>query len=655
MQNIKKHAGLILFIILGISFILSVGAMKDDTATFDERAHIPAAYSYVRYGDMRLNPEHPPLLKDLAGLPLLFIQPTFPLTSELWTDGITREWQFGTAMWSTWHIGTEFLYKSGNDAELLIFLLRLPMVLLSLLLGFFVYRFTKEIAGTVAGLFAAFLFAFDPNVLAHNHYVTTDLGIAAFIFIATYYFVHFLKHPSPKHIALAGITLGLAQLAKFSAILLIPLFGLLVIIAGLTRQPSSRITSSLGAFRRKTLGSFVFHYIGILCIAFFVIWMGYLANTWNMPAQKTVLHANLVFAGGAAPKTFARDTVVTLAQTKGLEPIAHYMLGVFMVFSRVTGGNSFYFLGDMPDHASKAYFPTIFFLKETLPLVFLIVVTALYTLWRIIRISSSKNISLIRGFSQSFQRHIPQYTMLSFVIFYAYLSIMGNLNIGFRHLFPILPFIYVLVTITLFNFIKTRSDAPAHIYCPTKHMYHILLGVFAFWIAAIPVIAYPNYLSYFNEIVGAKNGHTVAVDSNYDWGQNLKRLKIWIDTYNRCIAQEDDFLERSCDSLTEDGSFPTQMPITDPHIDYYGGSEVSYYFPEGTYTAWHSGDAPTSGWFALSATFFEENLHKPLKPGETDYSWLLSYQPIGRAGNSMFIFYVSPESLKPSAPSQHSN
>lgn len=651
MLHLKKYANLILLIILGVSFALSIGAMKDDTSTFDERVHIPAAYSYVRYGDMRLNPEHPPLLKDLAGLPLLLIQPAFPITSDLWTNGITHEWQYGTTMWSAWNIGTEFIYRSGNDAEKMLFLLRLPFVFLSLLLGFFVYRFTKEIAGTVAGLFATLLYAFDPNVLAHDHYVTTDLGIAAFIFIATYYFVHFLKNPSPKHIALAGLTLGLANLAKFSAILLIPIFGLLVLASAFTRQPSSKITTSLRAFRFKTLWTFSLNYLKILVIAFIIIWMGYLVNTWNMPPDITIKHANLVFAGDAAPKTFARNTIVTLANIHGVEPIAHYMLGVFMVFSRVTGGNSFYFLGNMPDHASKTYFPTVFFLKETLPLVFLIFFTILFTIFRIIRLSASKNVSLVKGFAQSFQKHIPQYTMLSFVIFYAYLSIAGNLNIGFRHLFPILPFVYVLVTIVLFNCIKSQSTKATRTYCPTKHMYHIILGVFAFWIAIIPISAYPNYLSYFNEIIGAKNGHTIAVDSNYDWGQNLKRTKIWIDTYNQCVKQMannaviNSIRQSTCNQLTEGKPFPTDKIIINPNIDYYGGSEVTYYFPEGTYTAWHASDTPQSGWFAISATFFEENTHKPVKPGENDYRWLLKYQPVGRAGNSILIFYISPESL----------
>ena len=640
MHLIRKHASLILLLILGSSFILSIFVMRNDTATFDERAHIPAAYTYVRYGDMRLNPEHPPLLKDLAGLPLLFLHPQFPVTSDLWTNGITKEWQFGTAMWSTWNIGTEFLYKSGNDAESILFWSRLPILILSTLLGFFVYKVTRELAGTVAGLFAALMYSFSPTILAHNHYVTTDLGIAAFIFIATYYFIRFIKQPTPRTILLAGFTLGLAQLAKFSAIILVPLFGLYVIIYSLTREKNQhKIRMML-----RDLG----HYFQVLLIAFVLIWFGYVINTWGMPTEKTLMHANLVFAGDAAPKTFARETITALVNIPGLAPLGHYMLGVFMVFSRVTGGNTFYFLGNVTNVASKAYFPTVFMLKETLPLLFLLCASLI-----ILITNSSKKIfrkhsaTFLTRFSRSFQTYTSHYVMIGFILFYLFLSIFGNLNIGLRHIFPIFPFLYTLITLSIFSFIQSCKTKKNILYCPTTHTSNIVIGLFAFWISIIPIIAYPNYLPYYNETIGGtKNGLLYAVDSNYDWGQNLKRLKIWINTYNACINNQDIFKISECSSLTDNKAYPTTDAITLPHIDYYGGSEVSYYFTPGTYTEWHSSDAPQPGWYAISSTFFMENTHKKLKDGEASYHWLQNYTPVGRAGESILIYYVSPESLE---------
>ena len=84
MHHLNRHAPWIVASLLTFYGILSLLISSQESATFDEKAHIPSAYSYVRYGDMRLNPEHPPLLKDLAGLPLLFLNVKFSLDTPEW-------------------------------------------------------------------------------------------------------------------------------------------------------------------------------------------------------------------------------------------------------------------------------------------------------------------------------------------------------------------------------------------------------------------------------------------------------------------------------------------------------------------------------------------------------------------------------------------
>ena len=75
---LEKYKSYIVAVILGIMFAISLGTMLGDAAIMDEVAHIPSGYSYIRYHDYRLNPEHPPLLKDLAGIPLQFQKLDFP-------------------------------------------------------------------------------------------------------------------------------------------------------------------------------------------------------------------------------------------------------------------------------------------------------------------------------------------------------------------------------------------------------------------------------------------------------------------------------------------------------------------------------------------------------------------------------------------------
>src|SRR5205085_5854568 len=73
----KEIICLLLFAVLLLT--LSLTSVRQKSATFDEGLHIPAAYTYVAYGDFRLNPEHPPLVKLLSGLPLRYLQPRVDL------------------------------------------------------------------------------------------------------------------------------------------------------------------------------------------------------------------------------------------------------------------------------------------------------------------------------------------------------------------------------------------------------------------------------------------------------------------------------------------------------------------------------------------------------------------------------------------------
>ncbi|MBI1974944.1 MAG: hypothetical protein HYS57_01130, partial [Parcubacteria group bacterium] len=109
-----------------------------DSATMDEVAHIPAGYSYVVTRDMRLNPEHPPLVKTLSGLAVfLAARSHFPEDLTSWQTGINDQWSFGF----------DFLYRSGNDAEKIIHAARIPAIILTLLLGWFIWLWGKELMG----------------------------------------------------------------------------------------------------------------------------------------------------------------------------------------------------------------------------------------------------------------------------------------------------------------------------------------------------------------------------------------------------------------------------------------------------------------------------------------------------------------------------
>lgn len=616
-QFFKHRPGLAISVMLMVFLGFTLLSAWNDSATYDERAHIPASYSYVRYGDMRINYEHPPLLKDLVGLSLLFLQPTFPINDPLWTEGVNEQW----------NIGTLFIYQLGNNPDLIIFFSRLPIILLGLLAGYFLYRFTKETAGTIAGLFAVLLFAFDPNIIAHAHYVTTDLGIATAILVATYFFVRFLKNPSTKNLVIAGVILGLAQTVKFSAVLILPIFGIMAVLYGLGTaiHISKREAWKLAyAYAKK--------YIAILMLCFLTVYVVYLPNVWNMPSEQMNTLAEQKFHDDRPAKVFARNTIASMEKIPILKPFTHYTLGVMVVFTRVAGGNVFFFNNPffndterdlISTKASPYYFPAVFLMKETIPFLFLLFFSILYSLYRIIRLPIwREKLSLsFETLLKSFHTKATEWTMGGFIALYTFLSVSGNLNIGLRHLFPIILFLYFFIAKTLSQFIRRQLHSEEHL-APEKQLHRRIYSViglgFSLWIIAIPFMAYPNYLSYFNEAIGMENGYKYVTDSNYDWGQDMKRVKAFVDANN----------------------------IQTIRVDYFGGAEPNYYLGD-VYKSWYGGLKPEAGWYALSSFFIQEDIYKDIAPGMPSYrDWLWKFQPVTRAGESIFIYHLTKEDIQ---------
>src|SRR3989344_4733919 len=121
----NKYANYLAILMLAIMFALMFGSSINDSAIFDEVAHIGAGYTYLKYQDGRLNPEHPPLLKSLAALPLVFLNLEFDQGQQFWTIENVNDRQ--------WLAGNHLLYEAGNDADQILFWSRLPMILLTFL------------------------------------------------------------------------------------------------------------------------------------------------------------------------------------------------------------------------------------------------------------------------------------------------------------------------------------------------------------------------------------------------------------------------------------------------------------------------------------------------------------------------------------------
>ena len=614
-------------LMLGFMVVISFFSLLDDSAIMDEVAHLPAGYSYVTQGDMRLNPEHPPLVKDLAGLSILAASKifdkkiVFPEDIQAWQKDINGQWNFGF----------NFMYQAGNNADWLLFFGRLPMLLILLLLGFFIFKWTRELAGKGAALLALFLFSFSPTFIAHGRFVTTDVAAAAGIFISSYYFWRWLKNPSAKSLIIAGLIFGLAQLTKFSAFLLIPFFCFIAFVwfclkIAEQRRAGQSFKKLLWENGWKILGgTALIFFIGFI----FVVWPVYFLHVLNYPVEKQ--QADIRFILSSYGYKQITDLIYWMAGVSVFRALAQYGFGLAMVTQRASGGNTTFFLGQISAAGSSLYFPFVYLVKETITLHLLTLIALLVWLKNLVK----RKIWLPANLGAVLREKFPQFLMLSFITFYWLMSVRSSLNIGVRHILPSLPFIFVLVAIQISAWLafspkreatvlKTLGSAVKGI--EMVSLKSLLIGFLTVWQVLSVVSVYPSFLAYFNELVkGPDGGVKYVADSNLDWGQDLKRL----------------------------AKFTEENKIKKIYVDYFGGALPAYYLG-GKYEFWWGNYSPQKllkdgGWLAVSATFKQGGQGKPA-PGYNEktgyYDWLKNFEPKTVIGHSIFVYQIPTGAIK---------
>ena len=626
--------------IAAVAVILMLSASANESAIVDELAHIPAGYGYVRYLDFRLNPEHPPLLKALAGIPLLFLDVNFPDKNASWTSEINSQWATGGA----------FLYGAGNDADRIVQASRLGAILLTVLTVLFLYFWSSRLLGKLWGLVPVLLFGLSPSVLAHGHFVTTDAAAVFGILVATYFFLRSLGEPSRWNILWAGLTFGLAALTKFSTVLLVPFFLFLILVFYLAEIGQAFHRVSRGA-RLRHFSLLALRHIRnaavIMLIGYvLVVYPVYLLFTWNYPVEKQVSDTEFIltsFAGGppapgetCKPVRCLADLNIRLAESPVLRPFGEYMLGVLMVMQRSAGGNTAYFLGQVSAAGSPWYFPVVYLLKEPLPVIILFfaaLLLGLRAVWRKIR---ERGLRVRYDFLDYLSLNFTEFAMLVFVLLYWAWSIQSPLNIGFRHLFPVLPFTYILAASAWKKWVwdlgpeMFRDPLAGMRKLAEVPIKYVFLVVLLFWFLVESLAAAPYFLSYFNQVGGGgSQGYRYVTDSNYDWGQDLKRLKD--------LVRENPEIDRIA-------------------VDYFGGGSAEYYLPGQSIPWWSSkGDPRDQGiyWLAISVNTLQGAI-QPAAPGfdrkpEDEYRWLTELRPRAegmggipepdfRAGTSIFVY-----------------
>ena len=408
----KLIAGLIIM----SASILAIASVWNDSPIVDEIPHIGAGYSYIQKGDFRLNPEHPPLAKDLAGFALSFLtlnQSVFK--TQFWISDINGQWNFGRNL----------MFGSGNDAILMTRVAKIPMLLFFIFSAIIIFHWTRKLYGDKAGLIAVFLFSFSPTVMAHSRFVTTDIPALFGVLLGTYFFIEFLKHQTKKNFTLAVVAFGIAQLTKFSLFLLNPLFLVVAIVWGLTMH------NKIYSVTKTVFLTAMIIVLGYLA----VVWPVYGLHTINYPAEKQ--RAETTYHLQSYGNRSIADKVIWSSDKPYIRSLAHYGLGVLMVTQRSIGGNTTYFLGEIKMDAWKKYFPVVYFIKEPLAFwgLFMIVLLNLAVIFRPNRYNLTHWV----------KNYFTEFAMLIWLAIYWYASITANLNIGVRHLMPTYGFVFIII------------------------------------------------------------------------------------------------------------------------------------------------------------------------------------------------------------------
>ena len=201
-----------------------VFSVRGESLSWDEGDHIFAGYMSLKTWDFGLNPEHPPLVKMAAALPLLPLALRVPPFQGRWYKT------------ESYMDGRELIYRNGPgdggrySANTIIFRARMCVMPFVLLLALLTFMVGKEMFGTAAGLVAMTLVAFEPTLLAHGPFVTTDATVSCFFLASIYSLYRWVKAPSLPRLLTVGLACGLALAAKHSAIMLLPI--ILVLLAG---------------------------------------------------------------------------------------------------------------------------------------------------------------------------------------------------------------------------------------------------------------------------------------------------------------------------------------------------------------------------------------------------------------------------------------
>ncbi|HEX4053547.1 MAG TPA: hypothetical protein VHX86_04710 [Tepidisphaeraceae bacterium] len=493
-------------------------ASLHESATTDEPGSLLSAWACTHLLDFRCDQENPPLWKYYVGIGTRYDDLKVPLDSPRWRQMV----------WNTGLVGpfaSDVLYRTpGNDADTLLRRGRARIVVLGVILGALIGWWAWRLAGPVAGIVAMAFFCLDPNFLAHAPLVKNDVALTLTLLWLTAIVWLIGERATLPRLLFLPLALASVLMVKFSGLIAIPILG-----AALLLRSFLPIAWPIGpwnaATRLRRLAAASAMFLASLLLTWGLIWACYgfrYAPTndpgeyFDFPHSLETCAAHEYIARSDDPFNVSpqavRDFVAnwkppasvrTLLAANAHRLLPQSCLGGLLNTYAWTRGRMAYLCGNFSLVGWWYYFPLAMAFKTPLATLSALAIALILFAVQKPRLNSAAVWALAAAAITP--------------ILYMACAMSSRVDVGIRHIFPVYPFLFILLGVTAARACK-RYGKPAVVV-----MAVLLLGV-----AVETYRAFPDYIPFFNVAAGgARNGLRLLSDSNLDWGQDLPQLAQW--------------------------------------------------------------------------------------------------------------------------------
>jgi hypothetical protein len=446
-------------LLLAAHVVLAVWGAAKQSVTFDENFHLPAGVLEVAYGELRVSAVNPPLVKALGGVAALAAGARVP-ASEAMPTGEQGE------------VGMAFMHANEDRYQRVFFAARLVTVLLSVLLGLVVWRWSRRLWGPRGALVSLGFYAFAPEALAHAGVMTMDVPTALGFTASLVAWQGFVTSGRWRAWAAAAVAVAFTFLVRLTAVFLPPLLLALAVVELLCRRVRSP--------RRLLLG------FALLGMSTFVgLQAGYMFRTSFAPIKAWHFESE------------AFQHLQQRAPQLRLPLPETWILGFDrQAMESQAGRTPCFFFGKELPQAPLAYFPVALLIKWPLGFIAALLVLVAYVVRR----------------RPPWRRLLwPLALAGTFVVIVVF---VGRMGIGIRYLFPLVP----AFAVALGAVASGRGIAS-----PRWRQAIVALAA----VQAVEACAHaPWHLSFFNVFAGGpERAQFIVNDSNIDWGQGLIALR----------------------------------------------------------------------------------------------------------------------------------